>query len=113
MCKKFPSTLEDWEEWHHIVYQKGNSQMFLKLATWILLRFRQITHSPLRGDIDGLLIPDHPSSFDMENDTDFQEALGMTRLYSALTHIDTHPEYLAHLFHKIGMASCEGRLECS
>jgi hypothetical protein len=87
--------------------------MFLKLATWILLRFRQITNRPLRDAVDGLLIPDHPSCFEIETETDFKEALGMTRLYSALTHIDTHPEYLAHMFHAIGNASCEGRLESS
>jgi hypothetical protein len=93
--------------------KKGNSQIFLKLGAWILLRFRQLTKTPIRGSVEGLLIPDHPASFEFANEADFREALGMTRLYSALTHVDTHPEHLAHLFHELGKASCEGRLECS
>ncbi|KAG1867654.1 hypothetical protein F4604DRAFT_1927437 [Suillus subluteus] len=109
----FPSTLEDWEEWNHIAFEKGNSQMFLKLGAWILVRFRQLTQTPIHGNVEGLLIPDHPASFDIESEADFNEALGMTRLYSALTHVDTHPQYLAHLFHELGKASSEGRLECS
>jgi hypothetical protein len=78
-----------------------------------LLRFRQLTKTPIRGSVEGLLIPDHPASFEFANEADFREALGMTRLYSALTHIDTHPEHLAHPFHELGKASCEGRLGCS
>jgi hypothetical protein len=51
------------------------------------------------------LIPDHPANFEMEFDADFCNALGMTQLYSVLAHIDTHPGYLAHIFHEIGKTS--------
>lgn len=110
---KFPSMFDDWEEWNHVAFDKGNSQIFLKLGAWILVRFRQLTQTPIHGAVKGLLIPDHPASFDIESEANFNEALGMTRLYSALAHIDTHPQYLAHLFHELGKASSEGRLECS
>ncbi|KAG1804133.1 uncharacterized protein BJ212DRAFT_1304432 [Suillus subaureus] len=109
----FPSMFEDWEEWNHIVLQKGNSQVFLKLGTWILLQFRQLMETPIHGYVEGLLILDHPAAFDINNEVDYWEALRMTHLYSALTHVDTHPEYLSHLFHKLGKASCEGQLESS
>ncbi|KAG1853984.1 hypothetical protein F4604DRAFT_1932954 [Suillus subluteus] len=108
-----PSTFEDWEKWNHIAFQNGNSQIFLKLGAWILVRFRQLTQTPINGEVNGILIPDHPRSFHIESGADFNEALGMTRLYSALTHVDTHPQYLAHLFRELGQASSEGRLECS
>ncbi|KAG1828890.1 hypothetical protein DFJ58DRAFT_737582 [Suillus subalutaceus] len=65
---QFPSTLEDWEEWNWIAFQKGNSQIFLKLATWILLRFRQLAKIPIHGDLDALLIPENPASFHMEHE---------------------------------------------
>ncbi|KAG1838458.1 hypothetical protein DFJ58DRAFT_846067 [Suillus subalutaceus] len=108
-----PSTFEDWEKWNHIAFQNGNSQIFLKLGAWILVRFRQLTQTPINGDVNGILIPDHPRSFHIKSEADFNEALGMTHLYSALTHVDTHPQYLAHLFHELGKASSEGRQECS
>jgi hypothetical protein len=93
--------------------KKGNSQIFLKLGAWILLQFRQLTKSPIHGSVKELLIPDHPASFEFANDADLKEALGMTYLYPALTHVDTHPEHLTHLFHELGKTSCEGQLECS
>lgn len=105
-----PSSLADWDDWHRTAFWQGNSHIFLKLGTWILLRFRQLAKLPIEGDLDGILIPDHPANFKMDADADFHEALGMTRLYSALAHIDTHPEYLAHIFHEIGKASSEERL---
>ncbi|KAG1790117.1 uncharacterized protein HD556DRAFT_1310900 [Suillus plorans] len=108
--ENLPSTLDDWEDWHTTAFRKGNSHMFMKLGTWILLRFRQLAKVPMEEDPDGLLIPDHPANYQMDFDADFHEALGMTRLYSAVAHIDTHPEYLAHIFHEIGKASSEERL---
>jgi hypothetical protein len=110
---QLPSAFEEWEDWHRTAFEQGNSKVFLKLATWILLRSRQLTQSTVNGPVEGLLIPDHPAVFWMDNDADYNEALGMTRLYAALAHIDTHPEYLCHLFHEIGKASFEGRLESS
>ncbi|KAG1761762.1 hypothetical protein EV702DRAFT_1206969 [Suillus placidus] len=108
-----PSTLEDWEYWSRIALQQGHSHIFLKLGTWILIRFRQLAKISIEVELDGLLIPDHPANFEMDYDADFNEALGMTRLYSAIAHIDTHPEYLAHIFHEIGKASSEERLGSS
>ncbi|KAG1828889.1 hypothetical protein DFJ58DRAFT_737581 [Suillus subalutaceus] len=108
-----PSTLEDWENWNRIALRKGHSHIFLKLGTWILLRFRQLAKIPIDDDVDGLLIPDHPANYEMQDDADFHEALGMTRLYSAIAHIDTHPQYLAHIFHELGKASNEERLASS
>jgi hypothetical protein len=111
--ENLPSTLDNWEDMHQTAFRKGNSHMFMKLGTWILLRFRQLAKIPLEEDPDGLLIPDHPANYQMDFDADFHEALGMTRLYSALAHIDTHPEYIAHIFHEIGKASSEERLGSS
>jgi hypothetical protein len=110
---EFPSTFDDWEDWNRIAFQRANSQIFLNLATWLLLRFRQLTGMSLDDDVDGLLIPDHPGCFDIEDDANYNEALGMTGLYSALAHIDTHPQYLSHIFHEVGKASAEGRLGSS
>ncbi|KAG2353795.1 hypothetical protein BDR07DRAFT_1382812 [Suillus spraguei] len=107
---QFPSTFEDWAKWNRITFEKGNSHIFLKLGTWILLRFRQLAKTPLYGDVDGLLIPEHPRSLPIEHEGDFNEALGMTCLYSALAHIETHPECLVHIFHEIGKSSSEGLL---
>jgi hypothetical protein len=88
--------------------------MYLKLATWTLYRFRQLTHSTVNAPVvERLLIPEHPAQYSIETDPDYQEALGMTRLYSALANVDTHPELLCHIFHEIGKASYEGRLASS
>lgn len=108
-----PSNLRDWDDWHRIALRKGNSQIFLHLGTWILLRFRQLAKIPVEVDVDGVLIPDHPANYEIDRESEFHEALGMTHLYSALAHIDTHPEYLAHIFHEIGKASSEERLGSS
>ncbi|KAG2028752.1 hypothetical protein BDR03DRAFT_1019387, partial [Suillus americanus] len=75
---KLPPALDDWAKWNRIALHKGNSHIFLKLGTWILLRFRQLTKTPIDADVDGLLISDHPASFEMEDKADFNEALGMT-----------------------------------
>lgn len=88
--------------------------MFLKLATWIMYRFRQLTHdSPMNAPVDGLLIPDHPANYVIESEADYNEALGMTRLYAGLANVDTNPEHLCHIFHELGKAAYEGRLESS
>lgn len=65
------------------------------------------------ADIDGLLIPEDHDIFEIEDPDHLNEALGMTRLYAALAHIENHPEYLAHIFHAIGKASFEERLGSS
>ncbi|KAG2083673.1 uncharacterized protein F5147DRAFT_660104 [Suillus discolor] len=92
-----PSTLDDWDNWHNVAFRKGNLTI-------------QLAKVPMEKDSDGLLIPDHPANYQMDFDADFHEALGMTWLYSALTHIDTHPEFLTHIFDEIGKASAEERL---
>ncbi|KAG2060937.1 hypothetical protein BDR06DRAFT_966757 [Suillus hirtellus] len=98
--ENLPSTLDNWEEMHPTAFRKGNSHI-------------QLAKIPLEEDPEGLWIPDHPANYQMDFDADFHEALGMTWLYSALAHIDTHPEYLAHIFHEIGKASSEEQLGSS
>ncbi|KAG1762331.1 hypothetical protein EV702DRAFT_1052472, partial [Suillus placidus] len=104
----------EWDDWHHTAFERSNAHMFLKLATWIMYRFRLLTHdSPVDAPVDGLLIPDHPANYVIESEADYNEALGMTRLYAGLANIDTHPEHLCHIFHELGKAAYEGRLESS
>ncbi|KAG2136435.1 hypothetical protein DEU56DRAFT_756341 [Suillus clintonianus] len=110
---ELPTAHEDWTHWNRIAFERGNSRIFLKLATWILLRMRQLANRPIDGEVDGILVPESPAFLEIDNDANFHEALGMDRLYSALVHMDTHPQYLAHIFHEVGKASSEERLGCS
>lgn len=67
----------------------------------------------MNAPVDGLLIPDHPANYVIESEADYNEALGMTRLYAGLANVDTNPEHLCHIFHELGKAAYEGRLESS
>ncbi|KAG2060502.1 hypothetical protein BDR06DRAFT_966983 [Suillus hirtellus] len=80
--ENLPSTLDNWEEMHPTAFWKGNSHMFMKLGTWILLQFRQLAKILLEEDPEGLLIPDHPANYQMDFDADFHKALGMTCMVS-------------------------------
>lgn len=106
----FPSNCEDWEDWNRIAFQRCHSRVFVKLGTWLMLRFRQLAGISNDDEIEGLLIPDHPSSFEIANDANYHEALGMHNLFSAISSMESHPQYLAHIFHEVGKASAEGRL---
>jgi hypothetical protein len=105
-----PSTFDDWDEWNRIAFQRANTQVFLKLGTWIMLRFRQLAGISLEDRIDGLVIPEHPASFEIEDDADYHEALGLHGLYSAIANMESYPQHLAHIFHELGKASAEGRI---
>jgi hypothetical protein len=108
-----PSTFPDWDDWNCMAFEHSNSRVFVKLGTWIMLRFRQLAGIPLKDSIDSLLIPDHPASFDIDHDADYHEALGMHGLFSAIAYMESHPQYLSHIFHELGKASAEGRLNNS
>ncbi|KAG2102323.1 hypothetical protein BD769DRAFT_1393672 [Suillus cothurnatus] len=77
------------------------------------MSFIQLIKTPIHGSVEELLIPDHPEFFKLANEADSRETFGMTHLYFMLTHVDTHPEHLTHLFHELGKVSYEGQLECS
>ncbi|KAG2063550.1 hypothetical protein BDR04DRAFT_1123183 [Suillus decipiens] len=97
-----PPGLENWETWNRIAFEEGNSQIFLKLGAWMLLRFRQLAMIPFDDAVDGLVIPDSPRGMQFTNEHDFYEALGMERLYSAIAHIDTRPQFMRHLLCRLG-----------
>ncbi|KAG2029763.1 hypothetical protein BDR03DRAFT_1017979 [Suillus americanus] len=97
-----PSLLPEWDTWHRTAFERGNSQVFLKLATWMLLRFRQLTMTDMNADVNDVVIPLNPRTIPFEHDDDFLEALGMERLYAAIVHMETRPRYLSHLLHALG-----------
>ncbi|KAG1747032.1 uncharacterized protein EDB91DRAFT_1079673 [Suillus paluster] len=72
-----------------------------------------VANHPIDGDVDGTLIPDSPGCLEINDGTNFNDAVGMDHLYSMLVHIDTHPQYLAHIFHELGKASYEEQLGSS
>jgi hypothetical protein len=99
--------LDDWEDWTKMAFERGNSRVFLKLASWMLLRYRQLANIDMDADIEGAIIPDNPRLRDNVATHQFYEAVGMERLYSAIVHMDTRPRYLTHLFHALGQAITE------
>ncbi|KAG1786397.1 uncharacterized protein HD556DRAFT_1449774 [Suillus plorans] len=97
-----PPILGDWPTWNRIAFERGNSQVFLKLGTWMLLRFRQLALLDMDGDVDGVVIPENPRTMAFDSEDQFLEALGMERLYSAIVHMESRPRFLSHLFHSLG-----------
>jgi hypothetical protein len=104
-----PTIQEGWETWIKYAFEDGNSRVFLKLATWMLIRFRQLANIDMEAAIDGLIIPENPRLMDGINEDHFFEALGMERLYTAIVHMETSPRYMCHIFHALGkvMASSD------
>ncbi|KAG1825324.1 hypothetical protein DFJ58DRAFT_849574 [Suillus subalutaceus] len=104
-----PSVQEGWESWTKMAFEDGNSHVFLKLATWMLMRFRQLTNTDMDAEIDGLIIPNNPRTMAGIDEDHFFEALGMERMYTAIVHMETSPRYMCHLFHALGkvMASTD------
>ncbi|KAG2121466.1 hypothetical protein DEU56DRAFT_918153 [Suillus clintonianus] len=100
-----PVMLDDWDTWHRTAFERGRSQVFLKLATWMLIRFRQLTMTDMDADVNGVIIPLNPRTIPFVDHDDFLEALGMERLYSAIVNMDTRPRFLSHLFHALGTIS--------
>ncbi|KAG1808897.1 uncharacterized protein BJ212DRAFT_1302798 [Suillus subaureus] len=92
-----PSLLPKWDTWHRTAFEQGNPQVFLKLVTWMLLRFHQLTMTDMNTDVNDVVIPLNPRTIPFENDDDFLEALGMECLYAAIIHMETCPHYLSHL----------------
>ncbi|KIK39217.1 hypothetical protein CY34DRAFT_14538 [Suillus luteus UH-Slu-Lm8-n1] len=74
-----PPMLANWDTWHRTAFEQGNSQVFLKLATWMLLRFCQLSGTAMDADVNG-----------------------MEHLYAAIAHMDIRPHFLSHLFHALG-----------
>ncbi|KAG2108240.1 uncharacterized protein F5147DRAFT_773822 [Suillus discolor] len=97
-----PPGLENWDTWNKVAFERGNSQIFLKLGAWMLLRFRQLAMIPVDGDVNGLIIPESPQGMSFENQDDFYKALAMERLYSVIAHIDTRPRFMRHILHRLG-----------
>ncbi|KAG1720984.1 uncharacterized protein EDB91DRAFT_1256740 [Suillus paluster] len=97
-----PPTLADWDDWHKIAFEQGTSEVFLKLATWMLLRFRQLSKIDIDADVNGVIIPSDPRTMRFPDGDEFLEALGMERLYSAIVHMEARPAYLSHIFHALG-----------
>jgi hypothetical protein len=97
-----PSIQDGWESWTKAAFENGNSQVFLKLATWMLIRFRQLANINIEDSIEGVIIPENPRVMDGLNDDHFFEALGMERMYTAIVHMETSPRYMCHIFHALG-----------
>ncbi|KAG2029296.1 hypothetical protein BDR03DRAFT_1018596 [Suillus americanus] len=97
-----PSIQDGWEAWTKIAFEDGNGQVFLRFATWMLVRFRQVTGVDMEEPINGVVIPCNPRLLEGNSDDDYFEALGMERLYSAIVHLETSPRYMCHLLHALG-----------
>lgn len=108
-----PSTLEEWNTWNRIAFEHGNSQIFVKLGTWMLIRFRQLAMLDLDGDVNGIVIPNDPRTLVFDHHDQFLEALGMERLYSAIVHIESRPRFLSHLLHAIGRVANDSDMGAS
>ncbi|KAG1719707.1 uncharacterized protein EDB91DRAFT_1257449 [Suillus paluster] len=102
-----PPVRGDWEWWTQVAFEDGNSHVFLKLASWMLLRFRQLSHADIDDEVNGIVIPGSPRLMEFKNEDDFFEALGMERLYSAIVHMDTTSRFLSHIFHALGKVISE------
>ncbi|OJA18369.1 hypothetical protein AZE42_00729 [Rhizopogon vesiculosus] len=110
---ELPPMLSTWEGWHRITLQKGKSHVFLKLATWFLLRSRQLAKSDINAALDSVLIEGHPRDVKYDNDDGYYEALGMERMYSAIVNMEERPGHLAHLFHALGKSFDQSAVEAS
>lgn len=93
---------ESWDKWTKMAYEDGNSQVFLRFATWMFVRFRQVTGIAMDEPMNGVVIPQNPRLLEGDIDDDFFEALGMERLYSAIVHLESAPRYMCHLLHALG-----------
>jgi hypothetical protein len=105
--------MEEWTTFTRIAFEHGNTQVFVKLGTWMLLRFRQLATQELDDDVNGIVIPQDPRTLTFNHHDQFLEALGMERLYSAIVHIESRPRYLSHLFHALGRAANESDMGAS
>ncbi|KAG1886466.1 hypothetical protein F4604DRAFT_1675381 [Suillus subluteus] len=108
-----PSVMDDFDQWTKTAFEEGNSHVFLKLAAWMLMRFRQLTTVPFDAPIDGVVIPSNPRVMEGIDDDHFFEALGMERLYTAIVHMETSPRYMCHLFHALGKAMANSDVSAS
>ncbi|KAG2108203.1 uncharacterized protein F5147DRAFT_773784 [Suillus discolor] len=97
-----PSILDDWSKWNRIAFEQGNLQVFLKLGTWMLLRFRQLAMLDMDTDVNGVIIPENPRTMAFDSEDQYLEALGMEHLYSAIVHMESRLCFLSHLFHSLG-----------
>ncbi|KAG1804195.1 uncharacterized protein BJ212DRAFT_1486830 [Suillus subaureus] len=108
-----PSLHDDWEYWTRIVFEKGNSHVFLNLGTWMLIWFHQMMNLNMHALVDGLIILQNPRLMDEISNDHFFEAMGMERLYTAIAHMEMSPQYLCHLFHALGKAMSCSEVSCS
>ncbi|KAG1859394.1 hypothetical protein C8R48DRAFT_774732 [Suillus tomentosus] len=74
-----PPNQDKWEALTRLAFEKGNSKIFLKLATWML----------------------NPHLMEELDDDHYFEAVGMEHLYSAIVHMESRPCYMCHLFHAL------------
>ncbi|KAG2045850.1 hypothetical protein BDR06DRAFT_1015240 [Suillus hirtellus] len=105
-----PPNQDKWEALTRLAFEKGNSQIFLKLATWMLVRFRDLTNLDMDSELDGPLISQNPRLMEELDDDHYFEAVGMERLYSAIVHMESRPRYMCHLFHALGKRLTESEV---
>lgn len=55
-----PSTIEEWNTWMRITFKHGNTQVFVKLGTWMLLRFQQLAMLNLNDNVNGIVMSQDP-----------------------------------------------------
>ncbi|KAG2360978.1 hypothetical protein BDR07DRAFT_1486440 [Suillus spraguei] len=80
------------------------------MLIWFVKQYRCVTGTPLDEDFNGRLVscsPDEANSIDRDS---YLEALGLERLYVALSHMHDSPYHLVHLFHALGKAALETNL---
>jgi hypothetical protein len=77
---------------------------------WIVKEYRAIAGIPFNEEFDGRLISRSPEEASFTHRDSYLEALGIERLYVALTHANDSPYHLVHLFHALGKAALETNL---
>jgi hypothetical protein len=80
------------------------------LLIWLMKRYRCVSNIPFNKKFEGQLISQSPEETSFPDRDFYLEALGLERLYVALTNMDNSPYHLVHLFHALGTAALQTKL---
>lgn len=72
---------------------------------WMIRRYCTISRIPLQCGFNGRIMSQSPQGASFRHRDEYLEALGIERLYVAMTHAADSPSHLVHLFHALGTAA--------
>jgi hypothetical protein len=72
---------------------------------WMIKRYRTLSRIPLQSGFNGRIMSQSPQEVSFRHRDQYLEALGIERLYVAMTHAADSPSHLVHLFHALGTAA--------